>query len=401
MENTLNRNKGVLLMPNVQLSEIFESEFMSSEFEYVTNNFCGRIIGSIEEINPDNILYLTGNIQLYNLHGIRNIIYVIGEFSINQEDTFRYRIITVGEVPINIHNVGVYFRNFFDDGIDYFNSIRNEHNFQTLTESNKPSVSFRTGIYLSNVEDINNERHFRLLRCSTNLCGPTDNLRNTDRNIIEKLNNKSQQFFEYGGGNFNHVLAQIYENSKTIVNGKAKIRKAKIAEHSDKTKDMIPDSNMAFCTFYDNHDSFNSGRFDHKKINVLTELKFRLKNPTDYPDMVRNFSVILYPNSVFMISLFTNRLYTHVIKPSHLDVDKIPVRMGYIVRCSKTKAVFVDNQTHIIDEFGNLIPLNPMSQEIQKNLKDLYYRENTSDDVINYGSFYSSMNSGDYLKPLI
>jgi hypothetical protein len=51
----------------------------------------------------------------------------------------------------NYHNVGIYFKSFFDATSDYFNLIKDSHEFQCLTESNKNGVAYRTGIYLSNV----------------------------------------------------------------------------------------------------------------------------------------------------------------------------------------------------------------------------------------------------------
>ena len=49
---------------------------------------------------------------------------VIKEFSYNfKENDDRYKIITYGEVPINMNNVGVFFRNCFDGNKDYFGMI--------------------------------------------------------------------------------------------------------------------------------------------------------------------------------------------------------------------------------------------------------------------------------------
>ena len=53
-----------------------------------------------------------------------------------------------GQVPINIYNIGVYLRNYFDSN-DYFDSLSKEHEFQVLTESNKQTNAFRKGIYLT------------------------------------------------------------------------------------------------------------------------------------------------------------------------------------------------------------------------------------------------------------
>lgn len=66
--------------------------------------------------------------------------------------------------------------------------------------------------------------------------------------------------------------------------------------------------------------------------------------------MKTNFDITLYPNSVFVMSLDMNRLYTHEIIPSILPIDRIPTRMGYVIRCSKTNAIFKNEQTYIINE---------------------------------------------------
>ena len=59
----------------------------------------------------------------------------------------------------------------------------------------------------------------------------------------------------------------------------------------------------------------------YKKNTGLTRLRFVLKPGVEQPGLVPEFSVTLYPNSVLMIPLSTNRLYTHAIRPSALNVD--------------------------------------------------------------------------------
>jgi hypothetical protein len=64
-----------------------------------------------------------------------------------------------------------------------------EHQFQHLTESNKPGTAFRKGIYITNVTTTENDTlEFNLLRCSSNLDGSTDNFRDTDNHIIKEIN---------------------------------------------------------------------------------------------------------------------------------------------------------------------------------------------------------------------
>ena len=117
-------------------------------------------------------------------------------------------------------------------------------------------------------------------------------------------------------------------------------------------------------------------------------------------NMTKKVDIILKPNSVLIIPLLTNRLYTHEIKPSKLPIERMPTRMGYVVRCSKTKAVYKDNKTFIIDNDGEH-ELQPMTDEKMTHIKTLYYKENMTADVIHYGNIYTSMNNGDYMRPLL
>jgi len=354
-------------------------------------------INDLNITSSDTIIYLCGKITDKIRH---DVIYVIKELSSNYDNL--YQVISLGEVPINIHGVGVYFRKLFNLSIqerinldvNFFDKISFEHKFQSLTESNKVSNAFRKGIYLSKVEKINDETHFNLLRCSTNLDGPTENFCDVDNFVINKTNYLAKQFFD-NPAELNHVLAQIYVNKTEIVNGKTTDKKAKISQHSDKTKDMPANGLIAFCTFYD-HIKSKQKMFDYcyNDISVLTELHFKLKNTN--LSLTKEFSVRLYPNSVFLISLSTNRLYTHEIRPSILPNDKIPIRMGYVIRCSKTKAVFKNGETFI-----DHVKLEKPDIAGITNLKKLYLEENITDNVINYGKIYFSLNDGDYLEPII
>jgi hypothetical protein len=414
-ENILLKKKHILIYLDAEKNK---------EIDYLINNFCGTVLTEINDYNifsSEKIIYMCGNISKINKEIDHKAIYVIKELSNNYDICESYEIISLGMVPINIHNVGIYFRNFFErlahpphimfedsdsnaDSKDYFNLIKNEHEFQILTESNKPNNAFRKGIYLSKVENVNDELRYNLLRCSSNLSGATDNFRNTDNEIISQINNITQHFFEEKT-ELNHVLAQIYENSDQ---GKAKIK-----AHSDKTKDMPRNGLIAFCTFYESYNKLNKSKNDlfdycYKQTSALTRLHFKLKQMVEHSMRTRNtledenltkeFSITLYPNSVFIIPLSTNRLYTHEIRSSILPFDKIPTRMGYVVRCSKTKAIFKDNNTYI-DKNGQYIKLEEINEDNRKELRDLYYEENITDKMINYGDIYFSMNNGDYMKP--
>lgn len=283
-----------------------------------------------------------------------------------------------------------FIKQFFDPDKDYFSLLHKEHEFQSLTESNKEGSSYRKGIYLTNVREDSDGVHFKLLRCSTNLSGPTDNFRETDLEIIEKVNAAAQEYFP-GSPPLNHVLAQVYHNS--IVNEKQK--KARISAHSDKTKDMAENGLFAFCTFYDQYTE------DEMK---LSKLRFKLKDCVDKETFEgkERFDIVLYPNSMFIMSLAENRLYTHEIIPGALTVDKLPTRLGYVVRCSNTDAVFKDGKTYIKQHAdGKLEELRKPVPDDLKLLKQLYYKENMSDELVIYPDTFFSLNQGDYTCPKV
>jgi hypothetical protein len=413
MENKLLTNKHILVCYNLINYDLDEQT--RKEFEYVKKNFCG-IVFETEFINylvqPNTLIYLCGDIEKYLLEEDikNNKFFIVKEFSKNygEKETIHF-----GTIPINLFNTGVYFRNFFEESKDYFNLLSSEHEYQDLTESSKGSKAFRKGIYLTNVEKEEDCYKFRLLRCSTNLDGPTENFGTTDKSVVNAVNDISKLFFEKDV-ELNHVLAQIYENQIVHSGDKVLERKAKIKDHSDKTKDMPTFGLMAFCTFYKDYSSgeftkldkvkrSNTDYFDYcyNDSSVLTKLRFRLKSGVEDPSFNKLFDITLYPNSVFLMSLETNRLYTHEIIPSTLPIAKIPTRLGYVIRCSKTKAIYKDNTTYIYDNDNNLVKLEEADVEGVKKLKDLYYRENTTDNILDYGKFYFSLNLGDYKCPVI
>lgn len=270
---------------------------------------------------------------------------------------------------------------------------------------NLGGASLRQGIYLSDVQKISDDGiKFNLLRCSTNLSGPTDNFRPVDHEIIAAVNEISSQYFKKPAP-LNHVLAQIYNNSVKTDN-KVQQKKAVIKLHSDKTKDMPTNSLITFATFYDGvgDGQINATRcnydYYYKNNSVLTKLHFKLKNVVDDKTLVKDFSLTLYPNSVFLIPLSTNRLYQHEIVPSILPINRIPTRLGYVIRCSNTVAIHTGGKTYI-DRSGRLTPLVEMTKEDGQYLKQLYLRENKSIDVVSYDGINYSMNSGDYKKPIV
>ena len=171
-------------------------------------------------------------------------------------------------------------------------------------------------------------------------------------------------------------------------------------------RDMPKHAVMAFCSFYDSSQMESlqqspTDRYDwvHKKQSGLTKLHFKLKPMVTDESLVKSFTVTLYPNSVFLIPLSTNRLYTHEIRPSALSIDKIPTRMGYVVRCSDMEALFMKEQTYI-KEGEEWMPLEPVNQEGMNDLRMSYLEENKTDQNITYNKIHFSMNSGDYKRPI-
>lgn len=413
-ENSLQIKKHILIYNNDVLKVNYQEEF-----DYIKDNFCGNVVPladfNISRCSSNSIIYLYGNINniiSQNDFGDKQII-IIEELSSNYENNNRYQIIKLGEVPINIHNVGVYFRKFFNSNDNYYDLITKEHQFQDLGISNKPGIAYRKGIYLTPITKYNDEIKFRLLRCSTNLSGPTDNFRKTDNEIVGKVNNVAQQFFK-DNIELNHVLAQTYHNSITTDGEQTKERKAKIAVHSDKTKDMPRNALMAFCTFYENYcgnnfennNELNSLKNEYDYLEkdgrtTLTKLRFKLKDEANNGKLVKKFDITLYPNSVFLMSLETNRLYTHEIVPSSLSINQIPVRMGYVIRCSNTNAVFKDNQTYI-HKYNKYFKLEEPTKDGIEELKKMYMIENKTIEMVDYeDKFNFSMNKGDYMQPIL
>ena len=418
-QNTLDRNKNMLIYTDNTSSDP-EYNYLLDHFFGVSYHYADDTTVICATYAKDNTLFSNKNIYLCGDIGlayglltivavpINSSIYVIKDFSTNYDDTMyseEYSRVSAGHVPINIHNVGVYFRSVLEPDVDYFDKIKNEHEFQTLTESTKPNNAFRKGIYLSEVLKNDDELCFNLLRCSANLGGPTDNFRETDKKVIEKVNIYANNVFSQKS-NLNHVLAQIYENSEQA--------KAKIKAHSDKTKDMPENGTMAFCTFYE---SFYNNQFNdvkHKKLSrskkdmfdfcynetsVFTKLYFKLKSTVNDRTLVNDFEITLYPNSVFFIPLSTNRLYTHEIRPYILPYDVIPTRMGYVVRCSKTNVVYKDGQTYI-KKNDIYTKLGESTKNDMAELRTKYYKENVTDEFIEYGDVHFSMNMGDYIAPI-
>ncbi|GAB2504627.1 hypothetical protein [Nocardiopsis aegyptia] len=377
-------------------------------------NFFGSTITpeDLASGSPDlarKTVYLCGDVSGISGDRLRAAarVFVIRDLSHGHEDGDEsWPLVDLGRVPLRVHGAGVYYRRFFDLDADHFGRISAEHEFQSLTESTKPGTAHRSGIYLTPVTRQGDELHFRLLRCSTNLSGPTEGFGPTDTRIVEALNREAATVFR-NHAPLNHVLAQIYHNTRATAERKQS--KARISAHADKTKDMPVDGLMAFCTFYDGLDKLRplaDDTFDYgvKRTSGLTRLRFRLKEPTGEHEgaaLPPEFTLTLYPGSVFLMPLSVNRLYTHEIRPSTLDAALLPTRLGYVVRCSSTEAVHKNGHTFLTMS-GDAVKMEPPTPEGMNELRRLYAEENRTSSFIDYGDrFLFSMNTGDYLAPRI
>lgn len=118
-------------------------------------DFCGVVLDDLSRDLPclsGKTVYLCGDLSRIPSVDLAaaDRVFVIRDLSHGACEG--YESVDLGRVPMRVHGVGVYFRRFFDPGADYFNRINKEHAFQALTESNKPGVAHRTGIYLTPVE---------------------------------------------------------------------------------------------------------------------------------------------------------------------------------------------------------------------------------------------------------
>jgi hypothetical protein len=389
MENRILDNKHVLFT-NVKHSDLTELEDL----------FCGIVAHRPEDFTSDKStrIYLCGNIDqlLQQLKGrMYKTLYIVDEFSTDDDSlsSCLFPHISASQLPLNFFNIGIFFRNFFSDKTRNFERIATDHDFQHLTESNKPSHAFRTGVYITNVKQAGDSTQFSLLRCSSNFDGPTEGTTETDNELLRNANDTINDFFEQSV-QVNHVLAQIYHNTP----GKGK---SGIVAHADKTKDMPREGVMAFATFYDSDKeqtpSFQKSLNDpfhmfYNELSVFARLIFRTK------DSLESFKLTLYPNSLLIIPLSTNRLFTHEVRASTMPLETIPTRMGYVMRCSKTRAVHKKGDTTYIDD----VPLHPITDDEATELRRLYKYENVSTNIVDYGpENYCSFNNGDFLQPRV
>lgn len=249
---------------------------------------------------------------------------------------------------------------------NYFDDINNNHNLNDLCLTDNTTLSKRKGVYITKVNQEN--KTFHLLRCSTNLSGPSEDCYDFDDIIINKVNELIKQEFPECE-NSNHVLAQVY------------YERSKIKSHSDKTKDMPKNSTIAFCSFYKdiNHSS-------NRNPDDVAKIRFKHKITNEKIDY------ILYQGSVLIIDLEVNALYTHEIIPPVNDV----VRLGYVVRSSNVLASYDDNNVYLD---GKKI-YYPSEEETQM-IKQLYYDENIGTKILDYPRVHFSLNKGDQIPPLV
>lgn len=392
----------------IETNQVLVTDSKPSEQEA----FPGLVLG-IDEL-PARLAELTGKAVYLAAHVPRGLdlcaakrVLVVRPPQGVPAEALDWPLVDPGRLPTRVAGLGIYYKRFFDPHAALYQQICSEHTFQALTESTKPGTAHRTGIYLTPVEKQGDALHFRLLRCSTNLSGPTENFRAADRQIVEALNDEAALLFE-GHAPLNHVLAQLYPNTRSAATQKQ--AKAKISAHADKTKDMPRNGIMAFCTFYDRLDKLRPlarDPFDwgHNEVSGLTRLRFRLKEQDGtapaHEGLPAEFTLTLYPNSVFFMPLSTNRLYTHELQSSMLDAERLPTRLGYVVRCSNTHAVHQDGQTYL-KQGDRLMKLEPPTEEGMSELRRLYAEENRSQGFIDYGArFLFSMNQGDYTPPAL
>lgn len=216
-----------------------ENRIAVNQVEIIAKQFCGLVEDNLRAIKtwqPGTNIYLTGDIgvAMDDLNSMPNVfpclqcVYIVDDLAYNTVEAkvfpLKLVIITSGQVPLNVHGIGVYVRDCFPDTeqSNFFSRISGEHKFQDLTDSNKPSLAFRTGIYISQVTEDDGKSYFHLLRCSSNFSGPTDNLRATDKAIMSIANQFGHDFFADKSVSMNHILAQIYWNHLGGDNEKAK-----------------------------------------------------------------------------------------------------------------------------------------------------------------------------------
>ena len=337
-ENVIVNSKNILICFDDELDELDES--LRRQLDDLRRHFCGYVVTDLNElmattIGVDSMVYLCGDLltktSFHRAKVIRQLSYHL-EISLDN-----YQLIDIGQVPLNLHGVAVFFRRFFDPSRDYYTQLEQAH-------------PFGIPIHLTPVENGAHGLKFRLLRCSSSLNCLTDNFRQVDYDVVGQVNQAQQELYQQTV-QLNHVLAQVCDDT-VVIHGQGHgpqvlRRKPRTRSHSAKTRDMPKNGLIAFCSFY--HGSCASDPYDRviNDISLYPQLRFKLKPGQSYPGLQKRFEVTLYPHSLLIMSLLTNRLYTHEIVPSPLPIEHLPIRFSYIIRCSKTEAIFRHNFTYI------------------------------------------------------
>lgn len=126
-ENTLNLESNLLLC-----IEIDSDKLDWSEYTTLKKQFCGRVVDvpyddiavmDLVETGSKGGMYACGNIGiLFELgRDVLEKVSVVEELSWNVIGSDHVRYATLGEVPINVHNVGVYYRDCL--GSEYFGEL--------------------------------------------------------------------------------------------------------------------------------------------------------------------------------------------------------------------------------------------------------------------------------------
>ncbi len=269
----IDTNNILVILCKLELSKLEDERSIQSFFgSVISTNDLSIGLPDLNTTFAQRTVYLCGDISkapCLELEKAKRI-FIIKELSHNfdhDEKTKAWPLVDLGRVPINVFGLGVYYRRFFDSlvehsglqvafgafrpkpQVDYVCRICREHVFQSLTESTKPGKAHRTGIYLTPVTKTFTQEgeklHFHLLRCSTNLSGPTENFRANDRHIVDALNQEANLIFQ-NQAPLNHVLAQMYHNTASTPEHKQ--TKAKISAHADKTKECLVQTKWQFRT---------------------------------------------------------------------------------------------------------------------------------------------------------
>ena len=192
-ENTIINTSNILLCKNL---DIFNKNI---EIQY----FLGVILFEIfdfEELKNKRIYFcgdVKKNLNLLQKFSNINIIY---ELSTNFDNYIKdsYTFISIHKIPLNIHNVGVFYKSLFSNK-NYFEKIQQEHNF-------------------------------------------TNNLKNIDYEIINIINNEIKYNFTQSI-ELNNIFIQTYNTNMDYFNKNINIEENGV---------------IVFCTFYEKEPEFKT-----------------------------------------------------------------------------------------------------------------------------------------------